>query len=58
MKRPKKTYLVNEENLETIDYNEPQGDLFKRESILPAADKVFDFNKSKKQQEDKLKIQW
>ena len=24
MKRPKKTYLVNEEDIETIDYIEPQ----------------------------------
>ena len=28
MKRPKKTYFVNEEDLGTIDYNEPQEDLF------------------------------
>ena len=28
MKRPKKTYLVNEEDLKTLDYNEPQKDLF------------------------------
>ena len=34
MKRPKKTYLVNEEDLETIDYNEPQEDLFQGESIV------------------------
>ena len=45
MKRPKKTYLVNEEDLETIDYNEPQEDLFKGESILAAVNKVFDFEK-------------
>ena len=55
MKRTKKTYLVNEEDLETIDHNEPQEDLFKRESILAAANKVFDFNKFKKQQEDAIK---
>ena len=30
MKKPKKTYLVNEEDLETIDYSEPE-DLFQRE---------------------------
>ena len=29
MKRPKKTYLVSEKDLETIDYNKPQEDLFK-----------------------------
>ena len=34
MKRPKKTYLVNEEDLDTIDYNEPQEDFFRGESIL------------------------
>ena len=28
MKRPEKTYLVNEEDIETIDYSEPQEDLF------------------------------
>ena len=28
MQIPKKTYLVNEEDVETIDYNEPQQDLF------------------------------
>ena len=47
--------MVNEEDLETIDHNEPQEDLFKRESILAAANKVFDFNKFKKQQEDTIK---
>ena len=28
MKRPKKTYLLNEEDLDSIEYNEPQEDLF------------------------------
>ena len=28
MKRPKKAYLVNEEDIETIDYTEPKEDLF------------------------------
>ena len=37
MKRPKKTYLVNEEDIKTVDYNEPQEDLFAGESILNAA---------------------
>ena len=32
MKKPKKTYLVNEEDLETIDYSE-QENLFQGESI-------------------------
>ena len=43
MKRPKKTNLVNEKDLETIDYNEPEEDLFKGESIIEAANNVFDF---------------
>ena len=48
MKRPKKTYLVNEEDLDTIDYNDPQEDLFQRESIVEAANKVLHFEKFKK----------
>ena len=32
MKKPKKTYLVNEKDLETIDYSEPE-DLFQRERV-------------------------
>ena len=50
MKWPKKTYLVNEEDLETLDYNEPQEDLFKGESILAAANKVFNFERFKRGQ--------
>ena len=45
MKKPKKTYLVDEKDLETIDYNEPQEDLSKGESIINAINKVFDFEK-------------
>ena len=45
MKRPKKTYLVDEKNLETIDYDDTQEDLFKGESIINAVHKVFDFEK-------------
>ena len=55
MKRPKKTYLVNEEDIETIDYIEPQEDLFAGESIVNAANKVLDFNQFKKEQEKELK---
>ena len=55
MKRPKKTYLVNEEDIETIDYIEPQEDLFTGESIVNAANKVLDFNQFKKEQEKELK---
>ena len=29
MKIPKKTYIVNEEDIERTDYNEPKKDLFK-----------------------------
>ena len=50
MKRPKKTYLVDEKDLETIDYDENQEDLFKGESIINAVNKVFDFEKFKKDQ--------
>ena len=45
MKRPKKMYLVNEEDLNMIDYNEPQEYLFQGESIIEAANKVLDFEK-------------
>ena len=55
MKRPKKTYLVNEEDIETIDYIEPQEDLFAGESIVNAANKVLNFNQLKKEQEKELK---
>ena len=48
MKRPKKTYLVNEQDLETTDYNEPQEYLFWRESIVEVANKVLDFEHLKK----------
>ena len=41
MKRPKKTYLVNEEGIETIDYNETQEDLLQRESIVIAANNAL-----------------
>ena len=55
MKRPKKTYLVNEEDIETIDYSKPQEDLFAGESIFNAANKVFNFDQFKKEQEKLLK---
>ena len=50
MKRLKKTYLVNEGDLETLEYNEPQEDLFRGESTLAAVNKVFYFEKIKKEQ--------
>ena len=55
MKRPKKTYLVNEEDIKIIDYTEPQEDLFEDESIVNAANKVLDFKQFKKEQEKELK---
>ena len=55
LKKPKKTYLVNKEDIETIDYNEPQEDLFAAESILNAANKLLDFEQFKKEQERVLK---
>ena len=54
MKKPKKTYLVNEEDIDTIDYNEPQEDLFAGESIVNAANKVIDFEQFKREQEKML----
>ena len=51
LKKPKKTFLVNEEDLETIAYDEPEEKLFRGESIIEAANKVLDFDKFKKQQE-------
>ena len=54
-KTKKKTYLVNEEDFETIQYDdEPQEDLFKGESVLEAANKVLDFDEFKKQQESAI----
>ena len=38
-------YLVNEEDLNVIDYNGPQEYLFQGESIIKAANKVLDFEK-------------
>ena len=43
MKRPKKAYLVNEQDIRMINYDEPEKDLFKSESIVNA-----DFEKFKK----------
>ena len=44
-------FLVNETDLETIQYNnEPNEYIFANESILAAANKVFDFNQCKKEQ--------
>ena len=55
------TFLVNEADLETIQYNnEPNEYIFANESILAAANKVLDFNKCKKEQAaaiDELKQQ-
>ena len=54
-KKPKKTFLVNEEDLETIAYaDEPKEDLFKGDSILKAANRVLDFEEFKKQQKDAI----
>ena len=46
--------MVNEEDIDTIDYNEPQEDLFRGESITEAANKALDFEEFKKQQEDAI----
>ena len=55
MRRPKITYLVNEQDLETTDHNEPQEDLFRRKSIVEAANKVLDLEASKNDQANELK---
>ena len=55
MKIPKKTYLVNEEDIETIDYNELQQDLFEGESVVKAVNKVLDYEAFKRDQEKLLK---
>ena len=55
MKIPKKTYLIDEKDVETIDYNEPQEDLFESESIVKAANKVLDYEAFKRDQEKLLK---
>ena len=54
LKKPKKTYLVNEEDLETEMYDETQQDLFEGESVLAAANKVFDFKKFQQDQRQRL----
>ena len=55
MKKPKRTYLVTEEDIDTIEYNdEPQEDLFTGESIINAANKVIDFEEFKREQEKML----
>ena len=46
-------YLVNEEDIDMIDYNEPQEDLLAGESIVNAANKVIEFEKFKREQKKK-----
>ena len=55
LKKPKKTYLVEEKDIETIDYTEPQENIFAGESILNAANKVLNFKQFKKEQEKTFK---
>ena len=45
LKKPKKTYLVNEEDLDTEMHDKRQQDLFEGENVLVATNKVFDFKK-------------
>ena len=54
LRKLNKTYLVNEKDLERIDYTEPQEDLFAGESIVNAANKILDFDEFKQEQEIKL----
>ena len=54
-KKPPPTFLVDEADLEIIQYNdEPNEDIFANESILVAANKVFDFDKYKEEQVAKI----
>ena len=46
--------MVNEEDLETIHYTEPQEDLFAGESIVNAANKILDLDEFKREQERRL----
>ena len=46
--------MVNEEDLETINYNEPEEDLFVGESILAAANEALEFDEFNREQERKL----
>ena len=46
--------MVNEEDLETLNYDEPQEDLFKGQSKVEPANKVLDYDKFKKQQEEAI----
>ena len=54
MKIPKKTYLIEEKDVQTIDYNEPQENLFESESIVKAPNKVLDYEVLKRDQEKLL----
>ena len=54
-KRSPKTFLVDEADLETTDYQgDLKEDLFVNESVLAAANKVFDFNGYKKKQAEAI----
>ena len=55
MRWSKKIFLVHEEDLEAIDYDEPEEEIFRGESIVEAANKVPDFEEFKKQQEAAIK---
>ena len=49
LKKPKCTYLVDEKDIERIDYESiDEEDLYASESIVNATNKVFDYNKFKK----------
>ena len=55
LQKPKKTFLVNEEDLQTIAYDdEPEEDLFRGEGKLEAANRVLDFKAFKKQQKEAI----
>ena len=55
MKIPKRTYLIDEKDVETIDCNKLKEDLFESESNVKAANKVLDYEPFKRGQEKLLK---
>ena len=50
LKKPKKTYLVSEKDIETIHYLSSDEDIYAGESIVNTANKVFNFDQFKKEQ--------
>ena len=60
LKKPKKTFLVNENELETVFYSNPeeQDHLFAGESIIAAANNVLDYEAFLKRTREIIKKQF